>query len=392
MPEVCAWTGYLKSPISTTISAYEKFLKPTLHALSAAQKGIATTMPWVAEAKSVIVSQQFKEPVQGGGVISASLIPKFPNAARLGLPVQEEDNKDYLCKKAGDDVGAALDKTVLAPFSPYGGWVGGVIGGLASAFPGYFCNGGGALGFNPGDSAVDQLCTQKKKTFDDQHKNDSHPPSFDMDHCKHHGHTDMNQQVQQQLGQLGPLAGGSDNTTSMKVFDQAENGNGYFQVWSVVIGNDKWAKQVDPGVKMAAWGQASSVPDKWWGRVGFAQAEFYYDWRPSQGGSGIWSDYSEDALWNMRWRARFRRVRPPVGDAVTALGGVATQQARGRHRRQGEGRPRQRFVHEVAARHDRVRTSSRASMKSFLDQGVNGVGQQAQGAANTQFDKYGVIH
>jgi hypothetical protein len=49
-----------------------------------------------------------------------------------------------------------------------------------------------------------------------------------------------------------------------------------------------------------------STPDIPWGKVAFSQAEFYYD------DAGEWDDLKEDAMWNMYWRARLRRVRSPT--------------------------------------------------------------------------------
>lgn len=311
---ICTLTTNLESPISKAISAYEKFLKPTLKALSATQKGIAVAMPWVAEAKSVyIASKYYSKPVKTGGIVSASLIPMVPKE-RLGLPVQEDDYS-FLCKKAGQYVG----DVIFSPFGSFGGWVSGVIGGVAGTFPGYFCGAGGALGADFNKSAIDQLCAQKKKTFDDKYKHQAHRPKFDMAKCKKDAQKDMGKQIKQKVGGLGGLAGGmgADSMTSKRVFDDAQNGNGYFQVWSVVVGDDQWPRRADPGVKIAAWHKQMSMPPSPWGKVAFAEAEFYYDT------SGKWEDYKEDAMWNMRWRARFRRVRPPTPDVATVIADVA---------------------------------------------------------------------
>lgn len=310
---ICDLTSDVVRPaLSDAISVYTKFLKPTLKALSKTERGIAIAMPWVAEGKAVyIASKQYSKPVKTGGIISSSLLPQ---GDREGLPVQE-DTYRHLCKKAGQYVG----EVIFSPFGSWGHWVGGVIGGIAQTFPGYFCGSGGALGVDLNKRAVGQLCEQKKDTFDKKHEGESHPPKFDMGKCKKDGQKKLTKDVTKKVGKLGGAAGnmsGADTMTSKKVFNEAENGNGYFQVWSVVVGDDQWPKEADRGVEIAAWNKRLSTPGMPWGKVGFAEAEFYYDT------SGKWDDYKDDAMWHMRWRARFRRVRPPTPNIGTIIGDV----------------------------------------------------------------------
>lgn len=98
------------------------------------------------------------------------------------------------------------------------------------------------------------------------------------------------------------------NTTPKVVYRNAENGDEYFQLWSVVLGDDQRAVTPGRGVEIAAHGRAQAKRPSVWGRLGWAQAEFYYDH------TGKWtSDISDyEAMWNLRWRARLRRVRPPT--------------------------------------------------------------------------------
>ncbi len=309
---ICTFTTNLEEPIANAISTYTNFLKPTLKALSKAEKGIAYAMPWVAEGKAVIVgSKDYNKPVKTGGIISASLIPQ---GDREGLPVQE-DTYAHLCKKAGQYVG----DVIMMPFGSHAGWISGVIGGLAETFPGYFCGSGGALGVDLNKSAVGQICEKQRDHFNQQHAGEKHPPKFDMEECKAKGEKDASKAVAKKVGKLKGAAGklgGADTMTPKKVFTEAENGNGYFQVWSVVVGDDQWPKQDDRGVEIAAWGKHLGTPSIPWGKVGFAEAEFYYDT------SGKWDDYKDDAMWHMRWRARFRRVRPPTPNVTSVLADV----------------------------------------------------------------------
>ena len=103
---------------------------------------------------------------------------------------------------------------------------------------------------------------------------------------------------------------GSDDKTPKKVAEGSKNGDGSFQVWSFVKGWDKF-KRPDKGVEIADW-NGSKVNDGALGALaeyGFAQAEFYYDQVDPD--ALAWEDYQEDAMWNLRWRARLRRVRLP---------------------------------------------------------------------------------
>jgi hypothetical protein len=323
-------TGDLVSPISDAVDAYQDFVKVALPALSKTQVGIAVAMPWVAEAKSVYVaSEYYKKPVDTGAMMSASLIPGESNGMvaygghRLGLPVQE-DTPSHLCGEAGLYVG----EVVFSPFgSAVGSWVGGIVGGLVGSFPGYFCNMGGmsgaSLNVDLNKTAVDQLCAQKQ-----QQNAKNGGGSFDMGKCKKDGQKDLGKDVQKQLGKMGGLAGGTsaNGATSKMVFDGAENGNGYFQVWSLVVGDDQWPQTADKGVEIAAWNQRLSTPTSPWGKVGFAQAEFYYDcagtWTSKACNGSNGANLPGNAMWNMRWRARLRRVRPPTPDVGTILGAV----------------------------------------------------------------------
>lgn len=311
---ICTFTGNLVEPISNAVNAAERVVNATLPVLSKTQVGIAVAMPWVAEAKSVYISTQYySKPVKGGGTISMSLIP---TGERLGLPVQEDDY-EFLCKKAGTYIG----RLIFSPFGSFGNWVGGVVGGIVGTFPGYFCGssgggGGGSAGGGEGnidigdpasqidlDEIVKKSCEQQRNALPEDERDD-----FDMDDCIEKGKKEAEANLDQTSSSTSTGVSGTNNKTSKRVYDDAQNGDGYFQIWSIVVGDLEWPQKADKGVQIAAWNQATATPPAPWGRVGFAQAEFYYD------EAGAWDDYSEDALWNMKWRARLRRVRPNLPD------------------------------------------------------------------------------
>lgn len=315
---VCGVTTDFEPTIADIIKGYETFLKPTMKGLHIAQVGVAKTMPWVAEGKVVAdVAPYYKEPVTHGGMLSVSLVP---HGERLGLPVQEGDGS-VLCGKAGEIVGHVIS----LPFSflGIGGFVSGVMGGLAKSFPALFCNSKGSLGGHLDHAAKNQICQGKKKGFDKKHKHDHHPPKFDMKKCMNGGWKSAEKDLQGKMGGLGKLSG-QNNYVAMEVYDSAQNGNGYFQVWSLVTGDDKFVSAPDRGVEVSTWGSSKAPGVDIWGKFSFAQAEFYYDWRKGnkdEGTSGEWDDYKENTMWNMRWRARFRRVHPFTGTLATGLGG-----------------------------------------------------------------------
>lgn len=108
----------------------------------------------------------------------------------------------------------------------------------------------------------------------------------------------------------GAACGGDDTgKTPKKIFDKAKNGDEYFHIYAFGIHLPGKYKRTDPLVDLAAWGKAeigkakarlkSRPPEV--ERCGMSMTEFYYD------EAGRWSDYKDEALWNLKWRARIRR-------------------------------------------------------------------------------------
>ena len=314
---VCSLTSSLESPIAQAVNAAQKLVDTALPVLSKTQVGIAVAMPWVAEAKSVqVASQYYDKPVKSGGTLSTSLIPLVPSP-KLGLPVQEDDYA-FLCKKAGEYVG----KLVFSPFGGFGDWVAGVVGNIVGTFPGFFCGDSGGSGGYSGnlgavisDKTIEDLV---KKGCEEQRDKlpQNQQAAFDLDKCIEDGIKDVKEAMKKLSTSSAGSGGSQTNTngkTSKRVFDDAHNGNGYFQIYAVVSGDDEYPRKAEKGVKIAAWNQSLATPPAPWGKVGFAQAEFYYD------AAGSWDGMKEDAMWNMRWRARMRRVRPLEGTAAGVL-------------------------------------------------------------------------
>lgn len=313
---ICVASSNAQQPLQKVIDAVQKFVDATLPILSKTQVGIAYGMPWIAQARAVATSKDYSKPVEGGVFISSSLVP---SGGRLGLAVQEDEYKE-LCRRAGMVAG----ELALKPFSIFGvstQWASGLVGDFVSTFPGYFCgdsggssgsSGGGFGGYDPGDKAsstAKTICDAKQDAMKKKKK------KFDYDDCI----KEETKKAKKQYGQSNPGQSSSGNgKTPKRVYDKAANGNDYFQIWSVVWGDQKGTKAED-GVKIAAWNKAKPKPPEAWTKMGFAQAEYYYD------GSGSWGDLKEDAMWNMRWRARLRRVRPPsqLAGALDIVGAIA---------------------------------------------------------------------
>lgn len=309
---VCSLTTSLEQPIASAVQAAEQLANTDMPVLSKTQVGIAEAMPWVAQAKSgLVVAQKYKDAATAGGMLSPSLVPFIQG--RLGLPVQEDDY-GFLCGKAGEQAG----KLVFSPFGGFGDWVAGVVGNVVQTFPGYFCGDTGA-GYSgdarsvvtdgKSEDLVKQGCNEQWSKLSPEDQDD-----FDWDECIKRGEKGLENGVKSLAGKGGEPGISSNGKTSKRIFDDAQNGDGYFQTWSIVIGDDEWPKKTSQGVKIAAWNKKTPLPEVPWGKVILAQAEFYCDV------PGRWEDVKEDAIWNMRWRARMRRVHLPEGPVTEILG------------------------------------------------------------------------
>src|SRR5262249_52417832 len=120
----------------------------------------------------------------------------------------------------------------------------------------------------------------------------------------------------------------STGKTPKKIFEAAKNGDKFFQVYGFGLHLKDAFKRSDKGVDLAAWGKetaanalarfGSIVVETM--RSGMTETEFYYD------ESGPWKDYKDDALWNLKWRARLRRYRAiPAEIRALAPANIAQQ-------------------------------------------------------------------
>jgi hypothetical protein len=349
----CTLTGAAENPMDKLVSAVEKIVNQVLKALHMASNAVAYGMPWVAEGKAIMVASDYKPTVQGGAMMSISLVPGVVEGAlggfkkgasnnRMGLPVEDDDFK-VLCKKAGKLAGEMM----FAPFDflgmpmvsgTVGSFAGSVMGSLASTFPGYFCGdsggGGGSYSASTGGYGVDgkgttaqQYCdAENQKNIDANKKIEDENkvratkgemalplnPPFDVKKCVADTTKDK------KMVDAGSPMSDTGGKSSKKVFDSAVNGDIYFAVWAFTWGDLGKQSDAGKGVNIGAWNKAKVSAPEVWSKIALAKAEFYYE---PKSNNAAWSDIKDDAMWNMRWRARLRRVRLPSFSAGNWLVG-----------------------------------------------------------------------
>lgn len=326
---ICPFSGFA-CPIATTagqigsnlhnsiIPQVQNVVDNILKVSSESQRWVARITPWVGAARGVVASTQYQPTVKAGAALSMSMLPSNP---RLGLPVQEEPF-DKLCERAGKMLG-----DLAFGWIPGMSLIGGLLGKLSGTFPSYFCGQSGGGGGNTTqadqEQTIKEQCDEAKKAYEEANKNNKGAKPFDTKQCV--------DDAKKKLAQTGSGGGGLGSTggkTSKMIYSPAHNGDEYFQVYGFVLGdNEAMHKNAKTRVEMASWGkqkiQPNTISDTL-EKVGFSEAEFYYDQVKS--GKLAWDDYVDDALWNMRWRARLRRFRPPsfgLDSLSGSLGGVS---------------------------------------------------------------------
>jgi hypothetical protein len=310
---------------------YEKVLNTLLPALSAFEKVVALTTPFVGAYKGNKVSKQYKPLITTGVAMSPSMIPFVPSTKKLGLPVQDME-WDKFCKKSAE---LAVDHGLSwIPIKPVVTVLKALAGAIAGTFSGYFCGGSGASNLqdimdNKIKQQVNDGCSNQKKDCSQKVGSGQSYPTctgnvdqdkgtncmskyctdlggglaeFNTANCKKDG----NQAAKDQMNNTGldPGGGGISNTknkTPKEIWEGAEIGSLWFQVYGFTGGDQEWPRKLDKGLAIATkTGQMPKV-DAGWGNWRFAQAEFYFD------DQGKWSDLKEDCMWKMYWRARLRR-------------------------------------------------------------------------------------
>jgi hypothetical protein len=322
--------------IQNVINQIKQPIFNTLKALSTAQKGVAYVVPWLSEGEAYYLSSQYGKPVKLGLVASASMIPSS-NPKTYGLPV-DDGNYAKLCEKAGQDVGQFVFLPIelllggaAGPVEGFAGAVGNVIGSLCESVSSFFCEGGStgssAASNQTRDKLVQDQCNSQQNAFNAWKaggpKQGFDPKyvilgNFDMPACKQ----DLTDQYDHQYGQnnVGNDSGVDSDVqarTPKKVSDGVQNGDSHFQVYSFLLGDTSGLHYAPKLVSIAGWGKRDVKDPGASIQIAAADAEFFYDC------SGSWTDSAcdgdEEAMWNMRWRARLRPLKVPGGNAISGL-------------------------------------------------------------------------
>lgn len=299
----------LISSLEKAANSYEKFLHKALPTLSKLGRVVALTTPYVALHKSVQVSKEYAPLVTQGFAASPSMVPLLPDGKRLGLPVMEME-PDAFCKKS-----AELGVSHALFWAP--GWLESgaskLAGAVVGSFESYFCGGGSLAVGKDIDASVKDLCDDEKDAClagEDGAKfctslGDG-TMDFDDKACK----KDTKKTIQKGVSSGGKSPSLSlANATPKEIWDGAQHGDIWFQVWGFAFGQSAWPRHMDRGVAIAS-SAGMPVPDTQWGNVRIAQAELYFD------AAGKWSELRPRCMWELGWRARLRRVdleTPKVG-------------------------------------------------------------------------------
>jgi hypothetical protein len=263
-------------------------------------------------------------------------LTKFVGAmsqTRVGLPVQDDDYK-HLCKAAGLFIVETLfqEASFFVPpalasagqpvLSKFEGLVKTFMNWLTSHFSGFFCG----LDTPPADALPKDAnhadsCTKAKL---DQ-KNKGLPPNQRLTEAQCKKKADIINQVRQE-GFKVKAADQGDGSADVpkKVYGPAILGSDYYAIWSVVHGD--WDSNAQRGVPIATWGGAHADGPGSDTSISIAEAEFYCDdggvgeFTFAGGGNDAPQSFPDDAMWNMRWRARLRRVRFPTPEFASLAG------------------------------------------------------------------------
>jgi|GEM_PF-2114932 len=415
---ICAASSEAEDPIANIVNDVQNVVNKVEPALHGASSVVAVGMPWIAEARSIIIARDYSPTVHGGLTISLSQLPGAgakdmfgsgssgeggsqpvthyvqcrdgsnsptcsweggnstgtktksgaPNmggccsnhggilgegaampsdtqssdssgsggsggGGRLGLPVQDDDPA-VLCKAAAVIVKTLLDDT-LGKVPLVGGffhYVDGLLASLVDKFPSYFCGGGsapdikGAIGNQLGKYGLDPSKACTKQNIQQHNKNCTGKKGCTPYTGSDGGVAQCKAAVNKQTSGNDPNAGGENNDQSneatKKIFANANMGDDYFAVFSIMWSD--LGSGPDKGVSLASWGKTQPPSVEFFSKLSFAKAEFYYDI-----GTGMFSfqdnpdgkaqQIPDDAMWNMRWRARLRRMHDPIPNIGTDL-------------------------------------------------------------------------
>lgn len=338
--------GELFKKLQILIDSIEDVGDSSLKSLSESQTEIAKVAPWVANTRSQHDAKNYVPYIKESNAGSAISMSMVPVGDRIGLPVMKEDFA-VACERGGKVTYDLVLSSIPTSFNYYLGGFKGTLGGLmaygpAASYPPEYCTGNSVDHHVEPDFDQWDLC---KKTIPPKKWDESWDQYKDrVKHCVEHPPSEKDKKDNNAANGIPTLdvTGDSppikpDEKSTKKIYDPAFNGSDYFQVYSLVNGDTQRLTGNDKGVELAGWGKSLVGAPAVLEGVGVTQAEFYYDqtnavpkntvpecWTPTCGMT--WASYSENVLWNMRWRARLRRYRGPSAAAeVNVLtNGVST--------------------------------------------------------------------
>jgi hypothetical protein len=324
--------------LNDIIDKVEESNSGLIASISTAQREVAEVTAWVAATESTNLAKDYEPIAVGGGAVSPSMAKLN---GRHGLPVMDEEFP-ITCQR-GTELAPTMITELIPPVYLQYVALTGSLAGLANDFSAEYC---GDATFTGGDFNIfneKDVCEEKQskhsKYDDDDDKGGGKDDKFDYDKCVKENKVDpakMDQTMKEEnIKHEDPTKGlepveEPQSKTAKKLVPYAVNGNEWFQVYALVLGDTTRLRAPDKGVLIASGG--GTIPgQEGLEKYGFAQAEFFYDQTPQAGaedvyqkpGTGLaFADYRDNALWNMRWRARLRLYRVPTYVDVNVLNGV----------------------------------------------------------------------
>lgn len=204
------------------------------------------------------------------------------------------DNFARLCRAAGKVLAEGPADTINSVINVPGlskvmQWVGDIVGWIVSSVPSYFCGSDTQV---PVQQVAQAACS----------KGNSAAKSAKGKKAKPIANCQSNVSGQVQSAATTTETADTNKRTPMKVYQAATFGTDYYAVWG--------------------FAETSAMAGSPWF---YSEAEIYYDkgFGDFTFGFGNVQTWSEDAMWNMRWRARLRRFRTPTPAVAGILGNLA---------------------------------------------------------------------
>jgi hypothetical protein len=331
----CSYLSENEQPYEDFVKKVDKTVSDFNRTLHDTADTVAKEMPYLAARRGVSAGGDYARMVEGSFSASVSLVPGDlesgdlgggPNSGggnsgggtRLGLPV-EDDEFENLCNHSGTlreivfvptilhyNDGQQLVVTIVE-------WAGAFVEGFIRRNPNAWCGGGGGSSGMIGGSGVSQngsTCLTGSRRHRRQNRA-----------CL--------SGLAAGFGGLGSRSSvGSDKKASKRIYGPAQHGDDYFATWGFTESHFVESNvRGEKGSKIATWGKtpegtdlSPDALDRHLRTMQVAKSEFYYD--PRRGGPRGWGEIKDEALWNLRWRARLRRVSQPNPALAGAFSGA----------------------------------------------------------------------